>query len=284
MEDILLHNNRDVELNESLVKYLAGLLDADGTISFDFRNESRDNGRATIGLKVGIAGSDSVDVHGFIESLPTVTGHGHVTRHGNNKQYVYWMVTSRRDLEMIVPRLLKHMCVKARHMRRMLEKWRELRGISLSKDDCERLREFSKQSRYDSGPLKPKNHPAFAWCAGYLDGNGHYQFSVSNSGKITKAGRETRSMRVSACCHKGDADVLNFLMKAFGGQIKKHNLSDNAMIWSRNIGPSQRSFALTFLGKMARFSKLKKHRIEQMIAFHHQQRLSESGSADQATV
>jgi hypothetical protein len=91
-------------------------------------------------------------------------------------------------------------------------------------------------------------------------------------------------MRVSACCHKGDAGVLEFLFKAFGGQIRVSPVTDNAMIWHRNLGLSQRSFALEFLGKMARFSKFKRHRIEQMIAFHRLQRLSEPGPAGQATV
>jgi hypothetical protein len=258
-------------MNESSVKYLAGLIDSDGTISFDFRNESRDNGIATLGLKVGISASDAVDKHGFIESLPVLTGYGYTSRHGDKKQYIYWIVCSRRDLEMLVPRLLKHMCVKARHLKRMFEKWKELRGKSLSAAECAELREFSKQSRYDAGPLKPKNHPTFAWCAGYLDGNGHYMFALSNKG--AKSGKETRSMRVSACCHKGDAEVLEFLLKAFGGQIRVHPATENAMIWDRNLGLSQRSFALEFLGKMARFSKFKRHRIEQMIAFHRQQRL-----------
>lgn len=262
-------------MNESSVKYLAGLIDSDGTISFDFRNESRDNGNATLGLKVGISASDAVDKHGFIESLPELTGYGYTSRHGDKKQYVYWVVCSRRDLEMLVPRLLKHMCVKARHLERMFEKWKELRGKSLSKVDCDELREYSKQSRYDAGPLKPKNHPSFAWCAGYLDGNGHYQFSLSNNGTKTKRGSETRSMRVSACCHRGDAAVLEFLLKAFGGQTRVSPVTDNAMIWHRNLGISQSSFALEFLGKMVRFSKFKRHRIEQMIAFHRQQRLSE---------
>lgn len=269
-------------MNETTVKYLSGLLDADGTISFDFRNISRNQTSANLGLKVGIAGSDAVDRHGFIESLPALTGHGYVNRHGNDHQYIYWFLASRRDLEMMVPRLVKHMCVKARHLQRMFEKWKEFRGKALSLDECEALRAYSKQSRYDAGPLKPKNHPSWSWLAGYLDGNGHYMFSLVNKG----AAIETRSMRVSACCHKGDAEVLSFLRKAFGGRIKPHPASDNAMIWDRNLGPSDRSFALEFLGKVARFSQFKRHRINEMISFHRQQRLMRAtccGTSDSLT-
>jgi hypothetical protein len=270
-------------MNETLIKYLSGLLDADGTISFDFKNESRNNGNANLGLKVGIAGSEAVDRHGFLEKLPELTGHGYISRHGDKKQYIYWVLTSRRDLEMLVPRLLKHMCVKAKHLQRMFEKYREMRGTVLSPADCETLREWSKQSRYDAGPLKAKNHPSWAWTSGYLDGNGHYMFSLANKGK-PGAKVETRSMRVSACCHKGDAAVLEFLHKAFGGKIKPHPGSGNAMIWDHNLGLSERSFALEFLGNVVRFSQFKKHRIEQIISFHHQQRLNHPTPAGEAIV
>ncbi len=270
-------------MNETTIKYLAGLLDADGTISFDFRNLARNESSANLGLKVGIAGSDAVDKHRFIEGLPKLTGHGYTSRHGDQNQYIYWFLTSRRDLEMMVPRLVKHMCVKAKHLQRMFEKWRELRGKSLSLEECEVLREYSRNSRYDAGPLKPKNHPSWSWAAGYLDGNGHYMFSLANKGDRT----ETRSMRVSACCHKGDAAVLEFLLKAFGGRIKPHSVSDNAMVWDRNLGLSERSFALEFLGKLARHAQFKRHRIEEMISFHRQQRLMRAkcqGTSDSLTL
>lgn len=269
-------------MDETIFKYLAGLIDSDGTISFDFKNAIRNGGQANLGLKVGIAASDAVDRHGFIEQLPQRIGHGYTSRHGGKNQYIYWMVSSRRDLEMLVPRLLKHMCVKAKHLQRMFDMWKEKRGTSLSPEECEALRTWSKQSRYDAGPLKPKNHPTWAWVAGYLDGNGHYMFSLANRG----AAKETRSMRVSACCHRGDAAVLEFLHKAFGGKIRTHPATENAMYWDRNIGLSQKSFALTFLGKVVRFSQFKRHRIEQIIAFHHghQQRLSDQTPTGEAIV
>jgi hypothetical protein len=269
-------------VNETIFKYLAGLIDSDGTISFDFRNETRNEGWANLGLKVGIAASDAVDKHGFVESIPKLIGHGYTSRHGDKNQYVYWFVTSGRDLEMLVPRLLKHMCVKAKHLQRMFEVWREKRGTVLSPEECAALRTWSKQSRYDAGPLKPKNHPSWAWCAGYLDGNGHYMFSLANKG----AAKETRSMRVSACCHKGDVGVLEFLQKAFGGKIRTHPATENAMLWDRNIGLSQKSFALAFLAKVVRFSQFKRHRIEQIIAFHHghHQRLSDQTATAEAIV
>src|SRR3989304_8815346 len=220
------------ELNESLVKYLAGLVDSDGTISFDFKNEIRNKGRANLGLKVGVASSDVVDRHMFLDSLPERIGHGYVSRHGPEKQYKYWFLNSKRDLEMMVPRLLKHMCVKAKHLERMFEMWKEKRGAMLSPEECAALRTWSKESRLDAGPLKPKSHPTWAWVAGYLDGNGHYMFSLANKGSA----KETRSMRISATCHRGDAEVLELFKKAFGGRIRVHNLTENAMTWDRNLG------------------------------------------------
>lgn len=271
-------------ITETLLKYLSGLIDSDGTVAFDFRNRNRNDGWSNLALVVGIASSDEVDKHRFVESLPTLTGHGTTSRNGDKNQYVYWKVTSRRDLEMLVPRLVKHMVVKGRHLQRMFDKWRELRGQQISEEQREELLKFSKDSRCDSGPVKAKNHPSWAWVAGYTDGNGHFQFSLVNGGRKTKDGRETRSMRVDACCHVGDAAVLEFLQKAFGGEIRTHPATENAMIWHRNLGVSQRSFALAFLGKLVNHSRFKKHRIEQMIAFHRQQRPSEKTPEGDATV
>lgn len=238
-------------------------MDSDGCISFNFRNESGP-GNTTLTLRIIIASSDDVDRRGFFESLPKVTGFGTSCRHGDKLQYINWVVTSRRDIEMLVPRLLKHMCVKAKHLQRMFEKWKEVRGKPLTPEECEDLRMFSKESRYDSGPLKPKNHPSWAWTAGYLDGNGSFGLYRRSKGCYR--------VRVSASSHVGDIGALEFLKKAFGGTITSPG--ENFRVWTRNLGKRDSSFALRFLPKIVQHSRLKKHKIEMMINFHHQQRLT----------
>lgn len=119
-------------MDESLVKYLAGLLDADGSLSFQFRLGRDEDDRYYIGLMLVLHSSKAVDVHGFTHSLPGMTGFGAVYEEGEKKQFYKWIVAARADLEMLLPRLIKHMAIKATHWQWMLETWRELRGTLIS--------------------------------------------------------------------------------------------------------------------------------------------------------
>jgi hypothetical protein len=264
-----------VKMNESLVKYLSGLIDADGSLSLTFKKYKDDIYH--IGLSLQLASSDAVDRHGFIESLPEQTGMGKVYRYGKDKQFKTWKVHKRAELEMLLPRLIKHMVIKASHFDRLLYFWRTWRGANVSQIMCEEHKRFSQHSRSHSGPLKPKNHPTWAWLAGYLDGDGWYRY------KYQKPPHNYWQMSVGAVAHVNDMHVLEFIQQSFGGHIRNQGQSDNVFVWKRNLGAKDASFALSFLRKVVRHSKLKKHKIEQMI-HHHQQRLSVSTSAEEATV
>lgn len=262
-------------MNESLIKYLAGLLDADGSLSFVFRSDENSEGRYYIGLRLGLSSSDAVDVSGFTESLPAITGMGTVQRYGSSRQYKTWVVSKRADLEILLPRLIKHMLIKAKHWQWMLGVWREWRKhrSTCSEEERRKLSEMSKESRREAvGPLKPKNHPTWAWLAGYLDGDGTYTHRKNKA----NTGYWQWSMRVSAVAHVTDASVLEFLHSAFGGHVAKRR-SENVYIWTRALGYQNRSFALSFLSKVAKHSRLKRAKIDAMI-HHHRQRLSIPGT------
>ncbi len=261
-----------VNVNESLVKYLAGLMDADGCLQFTFRPDHRRKQYACLGLKLYLGASEKIDRHGFVRSLPETTGMGAVYK--QQTCHFMWIVGRRNHLEMLLPRLIKHMVVKARHWQWMLEVWREVRSRkygerSLHRDQIDLLVEEYKQSRRKKvGPLKPKNYPSWAWVAGYLDGDGWYLHRKPRAGRY--------GMHVGASAHVTDASVLAFLQKAFGGKIKNHSQSDNVRVWERSLSNANRSFALRFLPKVAKHSRLKRHKIDLMI-HHHQQRLSVQG-------
>lgn len=261
-------------MNESLVKYLAGLLDADGSLSFEAHRGYDD--RVRIGLKLHLVSSDLIDRDGFVASLPTLTGFGSVNRYD---RYTQWFVGHRADLEMLLPRLIKHMVVKAKHWQWLFDYWRGYRSQergqkSLSEAEWQSLIAASRESRVTRvGPLKPKNHPTWAWLAGFLDGDGCYSFRTSRN----------NNMRLSVSAHISDLAVLEFLQGAFGGTIKPNSHKENVMVWWRGLGPSHRSFVLNFLPKLVEHSRLKKHKIEQMIHFHRQ-RLSVSAPTGDAIV
>ena len=266
-------------ITESLIKYLSGLLDADGCLSFSFTQSNRDDEFVYVGLKLNLSSSEAVDKHGFVESLPKLTGMGAVYKTGDRQQFINWQIAKRSDLEMILPRVIKHMVIKAKHWQWMLETWRYSRGQErgqngVPKNMVDVLAAAATQSRkLRVGPLRAKNYPTWAWLAGYLDGDGCYSFDVTTRAK--KSDKVWRMLRVNAVAHERDASVLEFLQNSFGGVIRSHSQSDNIRIWYRQLGPSHGSFAVNFLARLAKHSRLKRHKIDQMIHYHRQ-RLSVS--------
>jgi hypothetical protein len=244
-------------MNETDVKYLAGLLDADGHVGFDF-TENRPY------LCIRLTAADSIDRDGFVKNLPNTTGFGTScvkTKRENWASITVWTVSRARDLEMLVPRLVKHMVIKGRHLQRMFDKWQELRGKTLSDLEREQLVLLTKLSRQDAGPLKAKKHPTWAWVAGYLDGDGSYIFSHPPSHKNPR-------MLVQATAHENDVVGLELLYKAFGGRIENRGKnSPHILDWRHSLGKRDKAFALKFLSKMVLHTRLKKHKIEQMIAY-----------------
>lgn len=266
-------------MKEELVKYLAGLLDADGSLSFSFKSDPNRSDHNFIGLVLSLASSDAVDHHGFIDNLPTETGMGGLTRYGAKGQFKAWKVSKRADLEMLLPRLIKHMVIKARHWQWLLDQWRDRRRTTCNDVERDALKEGSKLSRMNAGPLRPKNHPTWAWVAGYLDGDGTYAYRRHQ----TRPGEWQWIMNVSAVAHRNDMVSLEFLQKAFGGFIYPQGQSPDVFIWRRSLGYQNRSFAERFLPNVAKHSRMKRHKIDAILN-HHRQRLSVPGTKVQAIV
>lgn len=247
-------------MNETLIKYLAGLLDADGCFSFEYTGNK-------LHLRLQVSAATSIDRHGFVLSLPELTGMGtshQKSQRGNWAPVTMWVVSTRKEVEMLVPRLLKHLVIKGKHLSRMYLKWQEMRDRRLTDIEMEQLRVFSKASRADAGPLRAKKHPTWAWVAGYLDGDGSYMFSSPPSHK----GRER--LLIQATAHINDRVGLDLLQKAFGGSIYDRGAAaPHILDWKHSLNKREASFAIKFLTKMVQHSKLKKHKIEQMLAYHN---------------
>lgn len=272
--------NMKQNFTETQIKYLAGLIDADGSLLFHFRHY-KDN-LYNVTLKLVLQQSLSIDRDGkFINSLEDYCGFTQEvslnTQNSNWSDANRWTVNQVNDLNMLIPRLTKHMVIKAKHFNNLLNKYNELIGKSVSEAEMIELKEFSKASREDVGPLKPKKHASWAWIAGYVDGDGCYYMRnrKKNWGVYTE-------LLVNAIAHENDTVGLYLLQHSLGGYVVK-STSDNTFRWTHNLGNNDRSFAIHFLRKMVRHSQLKKHKIEQML-HHHLQRLSESTPTGDAIV
>lgn len=268
------------KFTETQVKYLAGLIDADGSLFFHFRHYKDDQYNVT--LKLVVQQSLSIDRDGkFINSLVNYCGFVQfieVSKDNSNwSDANRWTVNQSNDLNMLIPRLTKHLVIKARHFQRLLDKYNDLFGKTVTKKEMEELKEFSEISRKDTGPLKPKKHASWAWIAGYIDGDGCYYMRnrKKNWGVLTE-------LLVKVVAHNDDIVGLKLIQHSLGGILKK-NEHENTYVWSHNLGNKDQSFALHFLRKMVNHSQLKKHKIEMML-HHHLQRLSESTPTGDAIV
>lgn len=235
-------------LTETDYKYLAGLLDADGCLSVN-------QGKY---YQLTLAASTSIDRDGkYLRWLHENLGGNlyQVKQDHNWSVQNHWKVYDKNTLNKILPRVLKHMCVKARY-------WDNLY--------------FGDQTltREDHGPLKAKKFPTRAWLSGFLDGDGHYMFAKNKYEGCKK-------IRVQVTLHKDDKDTLYWISDKLGGSVREDKRG--YFVWDRNLGVRDRSFAVPFVKEMHRHSRLKKHKLEQILNYHSQ-RLSDKASTDEAIV
>lgn len=262
-------------MKESDAKYLAGLIDADGWVSLKFT--SRASGLKAVQCKLGLSASTSVDKDGkFMQSLPAMTGCGSTyfeeRRADKHADRNHWTVGARSDLERLIPRLAKHSVIKAHLLQGCLEVLRATKGLEYTDEQVEGFKQLAQKLRKQTGPLKPKNHLSWAYTAGYLDGDGSYS---------NRKYKGIWHRKVSAVCHPDDKVIRDYLIKCYGGTTWTDQAGN--LRWSRSLGLHNRAFAERFLSKMARYSKLKRHKID-MILHGNRQRLSEKRATAQATV
>lgn len=267
----------DLIATESLKKYTAGLSDADGCLGFAFFKKGNSY---KVGLKFALLAAESVDrdfqciqeLHGRFR-MGTLC----YPKQRNEKwaPTILWQIQSTNELERFIPHIAKYGYIKPSHFIRLLEKRRDIGDTPLSKKDVEELKRWSKQSRSDSGPQKPKNHPTGAWLAGLTDGDG-------SLGCKYEAAKKFWRMRYTIALHEQDMACLTFIQKAFGGNIHTHG-SPHIKALEINLGFSQSSKAIKFLHHMYPHLRMKKYRAQEILT-KHKQRLSEGTPTGEATV
>lgn len=251
-------------INESEIKYLAGLLDADGSLSLTHNN-------GYLGLVLNLELAESCDRDGtYIKSLANRVGNLYTRKREENwSQTNTWRITKRSDLEQLLPRIIKHMVIKGKHWNNLLNLFREQQGKVITANEFFSFQEFSEASRKISGSLHPKKHPTWAWATGYIEGDGW--FLIRDRVKQVE-------MHVGVVSHPDDRVGIDLLHKAFGGIIKFDN--KGYLRWIKNLGPRDKSFVIRTLPKMIYHSRLKRHKMEQIISIHSQRLNEFTATAD----
>lgn len=254
-------------MKETDIKYLAGLLDADGSFFFNY-TDNRVYLTIALDLSTGIDKDlkftnwlcDELNVKPCISKRP-------LNAKGVNSIKI--TISRRSTLETLVPRLLKYLVIKGKHLNTLFAKYKELRGQRITSDEIAKLKEFVKESRKDVGPVKTKSWLPKAYVAGYIDGDGCYSMK-----------RSSGTYSVSTVSHKDDRIVTDLLYKQYGGRI---HFQEDWVRWAHPLGKQSRSFAVPFLRDMHKHSRLKKWKIEQFLNYHSQ-RLTDKSSTEQVIV
>lgn len=254
-------------MNETDIKYLAGLLDADGSFYFTYTN-SYCYLNIDLDLSTGID-RDMKFTTWLCSHLGVNPKVYHRTSNAVGVDSIKITVSKRSTLENLIPRLLKYLVIKGGHLERMTLKWKELRGIKCSPELIGELKQFSIDSRNQPGPIREKSWLPKAYVAGYIDGDGCYSMKKSSG-----------TYNVSTVAHVKDRVVSDLLLKQYGGRI---HYQEDWIRWVHPLGRTNKSFAVKFLRDMHKHSKLKKFKIEQFLHYHSQ-RLTEETPAGEIIV
>lgn len=255
--------------SEQLNKYVAGLIDADGSLSLNFAFYS---GYYNTRLSMILVQSFSNDPDGeLIRSIRDYYNLGTICYRTleaeNQSSQIMWMLGT-KDTKILFNRIGKHLRIKGTHFDNLIWLVDQLRGVRIKEEHLLELRDYSKCSRKNSKWLKHPKHLSWAWVAGYLDGDGHYRCRIGRTryNKTDDRFQESNELSVTVTCHQEDSHIVDFLKVCFKGHTRD---SGEYKSWRRSLGVNNKSFSLPFLKKMRMYSCLyKKYKvIEMMIAF-----------------
>ena len=212
------------------VKYVAGFVDADGSILVHV--QKRDNNRYGLYPKVNI-GQLTFRDHLLREIAEEYDVPLYSREHADMTLIDLTGTKAERFLQLIK----KHLVVKDDLAEYVLNLPREVSG--------EELKSIKKTIKFlRRKDLSTKNHPSRKWMAGYIDGDGCFTGRVNSRGVLT-----TRLTIASSC----DALAgINLIKKAFGGSVR---IVGNSSYYELNLGVSKTKELYEFCGKHLRIKK-----------------------------
>lgn len=223
-------------------KYLAGLIDADGSFGVRFFRRPQGDFRPAIFLQVSQKEPRSHILHllkaefgGSVHTIYSATGHS------GGPQSI-WGVPHTEAMKLLY-RLDKYMVVKRGRAPLMIDYVHN--NSRVAADRLEAHREQLGAIRAYRHQLP--NYPSRKWMAGYFDGDGCFASRVDK-----KSGYCYFSLRVTA--HKNDSNGIDLMHKAFGG-IVNYSKGLHLPCWVLHLPPSK---ALQTVGHFAKHLVVKR--------------------------
>lgn len=207
-------------------KYIAGFLDSDGSIGFNFI----DKGRRPL---LHITWTQKACQDEVLSEIHKVIGGrlDEIIVKGNG--YSRLNICGRKA-EALLNRIRKHLVIKRRFadvcMKVVMEKV----------NDPTKIKEYlKKERRVESLPIP--NFPTRKWLAGYIDGDGC--FSINS---ISKKGAAYPILHIAAANY--DTEGIEAIQKSFGGRI--HNMNNgNVRQYILSLAPSKAIQLISYCGK-----------------------------------
>lgn len=230
-------------------KYLAGLVDGDGSIFIRFIKPAPTQ---SYYAKLMIEVSQRREKDKVLYLCQQTFGGRIREKIVDEKPYTLWELADKQAV-MVLYRISKYLiirkgcakaCLEYLDARRRLP-WGE-RGVS--DGELQEQRETVSQFRFVQGPMP--NYPPRQWLAGFFDSDGSIRASMSRCAEWTSAS-------FGVCIGDDDRmDVgLRLLQKAFGGSIGRQTSSEHSLVWQLSIPPSK---GKKFLGHFAKHCIVKR--------------------------
>lgn len=213
-------------------KYLAGFMDADGSIELILS-------KAIKKAIPKLAFSQRADRAYVLERIQDTYGGYSQTSTVSGREYVKVVITG-SQARRVLDRIRKHLVIK-RHYSGIIE---EAIGKPFERDS---LRAYLKEERKRKSLPLPK-HPSRKWLAGYFDGDGCL------SGTLLRSG--TARVRAHIGAWQYDTEGIELIQKAFGGSISKQG---NNFQWYIDMDASK---AEKFLGFFGMHSIVKRNQVD----------------------
>lgn len=251
--------------NESFNKYIAGLFDGDGTITY--RCVKKEENRYTIGLKFEI-----ITEHKNKHILYEIKEYFKVGTIYENK-YVTYVVNDYNHILSIFNRIKKHLIIKGQHFQFLINYVGDLKKLhinkrNITKEELQKFRDTVKDSRKNTKALKHKDYVTLSWLAGFIDADGNVQhrFRDSFCKKANKQYRRTDfALRIELAYY--DYQALELIQKSFGGRlnITKRNTAN----YTLSLGIRSNSKTRDLMKKLVSLLKVKhkRYNLEQILSF-----------------
>jgi len=207
-------------------KYIAGFLDSDGGIGFNFI----DKGRKPL---LGITWSQKTCQDEVLFEIHKVIGGKIDYTTVNSVSYSRLHICGRKA-EALLNRIRKYLVIK----RRFADSCMKIANERV--DNPIAIKEYLKKERKITS-LPIPNFPTRKWLAGYIDGDGC--FSIS---EISHKGAAYPLLHIAAANY--DTEGIETIQKAFGGRI--HNMNNgNVRQYILSLSPSKAIQLISYCGK-----------------------------------